>query len=446
MDYIWTWARDVYRPQVRKCLRALIVDGDTNSPGWTPRFRRSISIVSGSTYNSFSQELAVIGEQGGSDVSSHVTQQYDSRTLDNLGYHVLRHTQDAASDSFLRWSNPFNSTLPWLQFSTIKHSDIILFSFHYMRVSREHTVLSNDLHWLNQEDLAKLYHCAMPMSESNLYDLEDSWTGNATMAINPHNLIKVSFIFKTYCQPSDWQLRRDIYCIIWPLSIASTLESSTEMELDVNVAPNWKNLPTQHSSIIRAFHQLRILRGSQSVFCALNNCSLVLLSIPKQRNFNETSYNVEWTSYNVEWTSYNVEWTSYNESPVMERIFTFHLSLFDLAAGKTQHGSSQSGLRRTVSSDHDLEMPPAIANFVHESSTEYGTIAMRSLSCTPQCPKFCFFVSLDGELDDGSILGTALDSVLKAKIVHSDGSWQPGSVDRRELRGWPKALRESYRC
>jgi hypothetical protein len=365
-----------------------------------------------------------------SEVTGHVTQQCDARMLDNLEYHVLRHTQDAASDSFLKWSNPLDSSLPWLKYSTIKHSDIVLFSFHYMRISREDTVLSNDLHWFNQEDLAKIYHCAMPMSERNLHDLEDSWTGNATMAANPHKLIKVSFIFETYCQPSDWQLRRDIYCIIWPLSIASILESSTEMELDVVVVPNWENLHTQHSSIIRAFHQLRILRGSQSVFCALNNCSLVLLSIPKQRDCNESSYNVEWTLR--------------NESLVTERIFTFHFSFFDPPTGKTQHGSSHSGLRRTVSSDHGLEMPPAIANYGHESSTKYGTIAMRSLSGTPQGPKFCFFVSLDGDLDDGSTLGTALDSVLKAKTIHSDGSWRPGSVERRELRSWPKALKESY--
>ena len=133
VDYIWSWARDIYQPTIRRLLAISLSGNRGFSPASTDRFRQSISLSCTTSPAPNSQDQ-------------------DSMQLDQVTSSYEEHTEDSRSDepeddscpsfpgpncaeadSFLRWAPGHQLSPTWTTLGSIRHADIVQFEFAVYR-------------------------------------------------------------------------------------------------------------------------------------------------------------------------------------------------------------------------------------------------------------------------------------------------------------------------
>ena len=160
VDYIWSWARDVYRPQIRACLRSLVVQ--TNSVLVYPTDGHNYTPSVGSRYSQDPNALEDFGpsedEEGEDEANPREDEDNengdvripsdnesttetlepssgpedhtmtDQITFDMVDSRVCP-TKPADSHHFLRWAPGSPHSENWTKSACIKHSNLVFFSF-----------------------------------------------------------------------------------------------------------------------------------------------------------------------------------------------------------------------------------------------------------------------------------------------------------------------------
>lgn len=281
VDFIWTWARDVYRPQIRRCLRGHPCQREI-SPTSTNPIRRSQSVLSVLSARSSSQQPLL---------ETMLEDDITAREVVNNGQPDF---QDTSSHPFLRWADHRDLSTPWGPHTSIRHSDIVRFSFRILEIPEGQQSLEDLISSLkyDRENLTMMFlhalktiqqnQCTLPLKRAQIYDLAKYWTGiNAqmpygqnTMNRRPDQTVDTFFLFRTFCQQEDWQIKREVYCVIWSFRAASVLRTFSKtaiisrhkdslpyptLQIHPSVSANSKNIWKRVCGIRAKQHQSHLI-------------------------------------------------------------------------------------------------------------------------------------------------------------------------------------------
>jgi hypothetical protein len=433
VDFIWTWARDVYRPQIRRCLSGHVIYQREISPTSTNPFPRAQSVLSVLSARSFSQPLLE-------------TMVEDDTTAREVVNDDQRGFEDASFHPFLRWAGHRDVSTPWAPHTSIRHSDIVMFSFRILEIPESQESfhdLINSLRHDHENSRMMLYalkaiqetQYTLPLKRAQIHDIEKYWTGVNTQTpyglstmSRPDQTVETFFLFRTFCQQEDWQLKREVYCVIWSSRAASVLsmflETAIDLSFDEDILPS-----IQHSEFIQAFQQLRKLSGRQSVAYALNNTSLILLPTDDasgRRN--------------------QLQWRQPQSRGIPEQVIAKYVALFDSASCNedvVQSHHHQCGrLLWVLRTEQATDTSPDLEIISDNVGKGGAMLALKPGAWPQQCPRFCLFVLLDHGFHDEARLGGLLSYTIRERDMYcvvEDAAQEPErltAADKHLLRSW----------
>ncbi|KAF2647602.1 hypothetical protein K491DRAFT_763598 [Lophiostoma macrostomum CBS 122681] len=428
VDYIWSWARDVYRPQIRACLSKLIIRTNSELIHSTDNFRYTPSIASESAPSRYSQRLDEVenfnisededGENGDGDGESNTRDDEDGET--RIGNETGDSTEPTALDYgqeddtmtdritsdmidwiagpvrtadmhyFLRWGPDGADSPSWTKSACIRHSNLVSFSFVRIQASsRERT--------LRDSTIGNRQHFST--TDNDLQKLEEYWTGRTPKTKRNDGVISVSLFFRTYMEP-DWQITRQICCVEW-----GTLQSQ----------PNIRS-----QDLLKSFQDLQHLRGSVSVLCALQDYTLVA-STQSQVDCNDLS----------------ISWEVPNRTSMSEPQILGHIK-----ARQNQDPQILDHIRLIPSARDHLWTPHPLPGLPPALMDGKSLLVKRPLLWPETSPQFCVFAFKSSSLEEHANLAGLLDEAIAQDNIFIDGEENLSEEDWRNLREWLVVLKQ----
>ena len=423
VDFIWSWARDIYRHQIRNCLRYHDDDYRGSSPTSTNPLARSESVFSTSSIRSISHALLETRE--------------NSVMPSENGFYIHPNTQDASSNPFLKWANYRDVSAPWTAQTSIRHANIVSLSFRVILIPHIwediHTVLHSSMF---EEDmragaLGLLEALQQPsysilLRRRHIWQLAKNWTGkdmssyDPSSATNPDEVIRATFFFRTICQSHTWQIEREICCI-----------TSTFTGTDVEPHPDGRFLLHQHFQILIALAKVRNIFGKESVSYALQNCSLIL----RHSHYpDEGEGRLRWDSL-----------PNQEDSSIGQYVDLFNSATRDSETSRLYYHHSV-GLLQVHRTGEMTEVPPCLPTISENAGKAGAMIAVRPSSWPVECPRFCLFVLPENGIDNKARLGRLLHDAIEDRnfyfaesdTAHGRTTW--GAADWKLLRDWEAFL------
>lgn len=424
VDFIWTWARDVHRRQIRNCLRGHDADGREVSPTSTNPFARSESVFSTSSLRSLSHALFETRE--------------NSVMPPEDGIHSYLNIRDASSHPFLKWASYCDASAPWTAQTSTRRADIIAFSFRVLLMpdtKEEFHSLLHSLRWdegrrarlLNLLALTQQSSYSVLLRRRQIWDLAKNWTGvdlspsHPSSATSPEEVTRAFFFFRTFCQRDNWQIKREVYCIMSALTVS-----------DAELYPNEWFLSIQHAGVLRTLAQVRNIFGKESVAYALRSCSLILRH-----------------PYHSDGAADQLEWSGPSDEKIAADSITQYFALFNDMASVSEisrlYHRQSVGLLQVLRTGESIERPSCLTR-IPENVGRGAVLAIRPSSWPSECPRFCLFVLLEHGIDDKARLGRLLhDAVEDREMYFADRdtaqgqpSWSTG--DWKVLQDWEALL------
>jgi hypothetical protein len=414
VDFVWSWARDVYLPKIVQCIRHAVPALREISPSTVFSFSRSQSILSDSEPHLFSENP--LGITRDEDVERDEVESHYYRNFTEAPSHLIR-------------------GLPYRHQSSIRQSDIVLFSFQLVEIPRTEGIFTV-FGYLREENpemdfLQILQDGLHPLllRRSQLMQIEEHWVGCARSSsflsnlAKPNDLVQAFIFFRTYCRREDWQIVRGLYCIIQsfdPSEISGTGLTEAYIQLDLSLATNGFHIKT--------FGGLRGLYGKDSVSFALHSLQFVL-------TFERDERETRWRFPDVDWIP---------DAAVEQLSLIISSASSRLPPGVQHH---QNDRLVQVSRDADARLNAGLPDISEDIGT-YGVMpAMKPDFWRSECSRFCLFVLLDRGFDDEKLLGQLLRTCIRSGEMYgvSSGTSDEGpkmtSSDKIELNDWVKSFR-----
>ncbi|KAF2175980.1 hypothetical protein K469DRAFT_755936 [Zopfia rhizophila CBS 207.26] len=421
VDYIWTWARDIYRPQIKACL--LGDDPRAAIPSFL-RSMRSLSVQSISSDSSVSSSEPVAdpkeprNSESGNDIEQDIEMEIDE--LPTSQKDVPQHKRD---DDFSRNYPPgfrqwiIRHTLePELShFGTIRHSNIVSFSFHIRKISDVDLYLSthtSDFDRGERATLLKLEKISVSFRVENLIREARVWSNDDTLNIDSHGheTVRASFLFQTRCRPEDWHIVRDVYCIVWPLREPDTGRLLSRPTKVVNHAVEHLNMD-----------DIRGLRGQRSSWAALDAYTLVGAT---ENNFRR---GLSWRRPMDVYLSTNVMHACVDLLQE-KRLFSAHWSSSTVANINDWNSGAFQQYRF-------LNLP-GLTRPVEPSG---ALIAVKPEWWPEETPKFCLFVHQEKTYDNARVLENLLEQTLRQRKFYGNGVIAADKVGLNDWLRWLKS-------
>lgn len=397
VDYIRSWARDIYRTAIRELIASSSTSFPPVSPVSTDRFRHSISLGPTSSPAPNSQDLE--GIQSNGPVHGYHRSQRQQSTEPVFLPHAM-------SNPFLRWAVGHPTSPSWTALGSVRHANIVNFEFQIHNHCAAADIREEG--WLSTEDrsfVAVSNDHSIRISREHLVDVASVWGTRfqPDLGLGLVRALRATFYFQTYCDKSSWQIKRVLHCIIW----------------EAEQLPVHENCNTRE--FMTAMLQVRNIHSRDSVCLALQPLGLILR--PKR---GEAA----------------LEWAPFPESNVPENTFDI---LSGLAAGESQVAERA----RRVSLDNGLLWTATVLEGQHQrvpeswgrdTRTGDSLVAIRPSSWPDTCPKFCLFVLCETDYRSGSKLVHLLEKAASTNNFYGDKHYQWGEHDLRTLRQWREAL------
>ena len=398
IDFIWTWARDVYRPQIRRCLRGHNLDVREISPTSTLPPRRSESVFPLPSVRSIAQSLPESVQEG------EVTALHEA-DIDRLAI------ADASSSPFLRWADNREISAPRARQCSIRHSDIIMFSFRILMEPENELEYKAFNAMLNRDRVRSAQvsqrRVVFTISKGDLQRIEECWTGVSTSAstslstVDPDEIVRAVFFFRTLFEQENWQLRREIYCVILPTKCRALIlleVPETQQERAIK--------------IFTVFRRLRSYYGRTSVVAASRSATGVIVVLANHTGRDRLV--LQWL------LPQHYLAPSVSPMGVHQVSDWFRFASCSESARGLQHYQSARLLRLlpVLRTEHNTDIP------AHDSrssdSSETGAILLVKPESWPsQCPRFCLFVLQSQGFDDKEQLGRLLRYTIDAEEIHN---------------------------
>ncbi|KAH7378748.1 hypothetical protein BKA66DRAFT_550538 [Pyrenochaeta sp. MPI-SDFR-AT-0127] len=200
VDFIWSWARDVYRPSVWKLLSESIPDFQDFSTVPTDRFRQSTLLSYWMQIDGVSVDAGhAQGHVGVIGPEDHETEERELFIL-----------QGATNHTFLRWAVGHQNAPSWTKLGSIRHSNIVEFEFRYFNILRPEVFEVKQAESDDRRIFEKLFSLSFWILPEQISELATLWTRSATAIskVNIRNATKATFFVQTYCDHTTWQIRR----------------------------------------------------------------------------------------------------------------------------------------------------------------------------------------------------------------------------------------------
>lgn len=284
MDYIWSWARDIYRPQIQKCLRHRYPDVGGATSSSPTRDREAAPSPSNQSPDPLATKAAgfTSARVYGIYRSTYYDELYkdtgdtESEAMNFTGSNNSPSSppsQDATSHHLLKFVPGYKNSVAWTSLFCVRHSDMVEFRFRICN-------MTDVLPPVDQDPFINLLRFAVPIRRSLLCKLGASWTGNQAIRLGSDDIVLVSFLFRSRLHPADWEIHRSLYAFVWPLSAANHLHTSG---MDRDQSRSYPDIRLQE-----ALTQLIVLQGPLSLWCAKKQYSLILQLQTPQRIFRKS--------------------------------------------------------------------------------------------------------------------------------------------------------------
>lgn len=424
VDYIWTWARDIYRPQMRHCLRT--IDGREPTPVFPSRIHRSLSAQTESSNYSATDPRS-------SEVELEERNNYSRQYIDSLpDIAETNQITPAASvqykshpHPFLRWATLHNDSPHLASFATIRHADLVSSSFYIREIPNIETYLSTfESSYTRKERLRliDMYRFSILISRRDLHHLESYWTGCGNWVPFSSETVKVTLFYHTYLQNTSWHIVKELVCIIWPHD-----EIDEEALLDRHTEPAQAIDRACYQWLEHGIQPVKQLQGSHSVLCAFNNYVI----IPVFRQFQPHRRK----DPDMIWVTPDQFFPS--DSNVKECIEL--LQDDGLFAVKRDQQSSYFDADTTMamidSMDNDVDRTTYLPGLPEKSHETNSLIFVKPNDWPSTTPKFCLFVLLREHFDDAKVLENLLQQRLRSGEILGH-SLELTKSDTSGLKGW----------
>jgi hypothetical protein len=412
IDYIWSWARDVYRPKVRAIHKSMY-NSRSLSPASTDRYRQSstISITRSATPGppEYDQErmdgIVVTSENTRSQVHNLT---HGFRQEDKTFGLVVR--ADTTKNNLLQWGVDHEHAPPWTTVGSIRHSDVVDFEFRYFVTNLDH--FDEDYDDVSPLRLV-LYRCSFYTTQQGLRRIKNLWLANATEATgaDPGAFIPVTFIFQTYFDPATWQIKRVLTCIEWKNDVEEPddLWQQTKAAA-IRIQPQVEG----HVLSVQRLHR------RTSVWYALKGVTLVFSAIDDDKFKNKAWYSLE----------------SLEESKTTFMALSTQLNLNGHNLELKHHSSAL--LRVSGPTDNSLGTPDLGVEL--DTKTGPTMLIVRPSSWPTTSPKFCLFVLDELMGDSQDDLSQLLEEAKQARNFYGEANFRFTMEDWKTLRRWCKAL------
>jgi hypothetical protein len=411
VDYIWSWARDVYRSTIRRVLSKRYRDV---SPASTDRHRHSVSLSCATSSAPESQEQGPMElDEAGMDTGSQVPPSGTDRSRSS-------HTTEVSDSkdtslmlvAFRRWSAGHPHLPSWCNLGSIRHSDNIQASFECYRTNRTgfYNVYTNRVPSSNSEGSTS---STFLMNMEQIRQLASMYN-NVDPQLSFGGTVEVSFISHTFCDKSKWQIRRLLICLIWgPPHKQPDHGLSDTIDMPVLLVRNNSHVSMTYMENA-LLHTLQIW-GRKSVTSAFDAMKLTMTS----RNDGE-----------------GVTWVPFDGSKLPGKPPPNPSEDFSGIAPSQAGLSDGNGWQLCFESTNDGIIP----KIDPEPQDETPILAIRSLSEPADGPQFCLFV-LSREIDDSEgWLHRLLEQAISSKNFIGSPDFQWDRSTAQALTKWRKAL------
>ncbi|KAH7067282.1 hypothetical protein BKA63DRAFT_521878 [Paraphoma chrysanthemicola] len=412
VDYIWSWARDIYRPSVRKAVQESFLDGRDMSPASTDRFRQSLSLSSAPTPAPEPEEFDTMqiddreADTTGVFVSS--APEAEDGQIDQSGHATV---YPACDHSFLQWAKGHKAAPSWTEFGSIRHSNIIQFDLQVFKAHRKD--YEPALTWFGS--IAAVQRTFL-LSSEQLLQLVALWNPSAQHLcdLNSTDSLRVSILFYTHFDQCTWQIRRGLTCILWQHFSSERMLADESTLREHSLDRHAETTMSEFDDLKEAILDVQQMSGRTSVCCALRN-TIMLLS--------QSDYGLRWIPGNDSHPEALSPEDFAHDDPVK------HIAI---PASPDRQASSGSHLAQQSSS-----LPPEL--FLDDRTGD-SMLIVRPNFWPEECPKFCLFVLRDEYPDDYELLHQLLAEARVKKNFYGDHDYKFSRADGKILRNWCKAL------
>lgn len=410
MDYIWSWARDVYRPFIRKLFFNTTENLRDLSPASTDRFRQSLSLSTAPSPNLYNHdpdsmqldETAVIGAQKDLDINQEAPE-------DDLL--VVR--KKKSCQSLVITARAPEVSASYNGFGSICYPNIVQFNFRLLIITDLDFLHDGTTSYQNSI-LTLLFSVAIELPTEQLQQLATIWTNKNPQLPLFDSSVTVTLFFQTQLDKLNWQIKRILNCICWR---KSPIRESNDGFLATDVrGSNSQNY--RKSEVEMAVLEVQEIHGRDSAWYALGNVSLVLL--PKVENG-------------------GYKWVQATDLPDdMSEFLTSLEEDMNMPGSKVEDSIL---VRSLLQMNTSLQTRPesTLPDLKEGMPKGNSVLVIRPPSWPTICSKFCLFVLIDETVFDKPLLSRLLQEAMKGRW-YTTGEYILDPGDKQTLYRWSRAL------
>ncbi|CAI6338264.1 unnamed protein product [Periconia digitata] len=416
VDYIWTWARDIFRPQVKACL---IGEARRRQSESLPISRQGsyvtrcldASYQAEPTDTIMSDVIETTEEIRLVASGSTSPERFSTPIHESDDTPILANSEVIADAPFSRWATAHMCSEKFSSFATIRHANDINYSFRIRDVQNVHHFVDGkaSAHQLESRlELFSLKKLAIRIQTRDLYQLVRYWTSKNQVVDNTEDNMSVTLLYRTYCRPRDWQIFRQIQCIIWPKDL---YQPQADDRANERTHELYKQAPVPIDQLLSSVTQLRSLSGKHSVYSACHDFCFLFY------RFNTIA---DWGPP----IDFGIE-------PSTMKMCT------DLLDDDLLFPNNLNQVERTCMLHEDYTNTQILQFKLGDVPNWQEAVVVEKPDYWPsESPKFCLFVLLQEGYDDQNALAKLLrDECVRRKFYQLGG---PSSADRRDKSDGPR--------
>jgi hypothetical protein len=428
VDYIWSWARDIYRPTIRR----LILNGTTSfrdlSPASTDRFRHSVSLSCATSpapdeNDQDSMQIDEVAFNTESPGSSHLPNEAQQDEI--MEYSAV---QIPRSHSLLRWAVGHEGAPTWADLGSIRFSNVVRFKFRSCSSLAMENVQSVRGGIDESSVIDSLASCSIHIPLESLHELAAIWmTGTIPIRVpEDGKFVHATLLFQSYCDRTTWQIQRVLSCIIWGDKPSTPTYEPNGVQSLARVIRSDTSQRASRQDLTKAILDLRQIHGRDSVQYALREVSMALVLQPNCQS---------------------PKWELLEAFDMPEKALETLLGLqsstnfgnYDIGCDVYDAGLWQ--VQDTFGKRQQLYSTLPVLE--QDTLTGDSMLAIRSPTWPAGCPRFCLFI-LPGSIDDTvSTLSKLLEEAISLKNFFAEGSYHWSRPDWQVLWRWRKALEKA---
>jgi hypothetical protein len=373
VDFVWSWARYVYRPRIRRCLDSLRSGTRYISRSSTEPPSHSHSVFSDANLESFNKLLLTDDDD------------------DNIGKKVqgrngVNHWGSACR-ALLRWEAVFQRSTTKHFDLCVRHSNVVSFAFKVLEIPRALIWYERFTDSLSDLGLAQPISAlikdssyTVALTRARIGEMENFWIGDKGRKsyrngkADSKTILRAFIFYRTFCGHTDRRITRELYCLLWSSEVLKNAGVSPPGHFDEACLEDFSK-----DDMKRALKQLRTIDGGNSVELAVND-TVRNLSLSKTGR--------------AKWRSRSISMTL-NEQ--MDKCLQLFDPLSDIYANLSSFRYENESLAAVESTGLSL---PATFKCDWDDFEDSGVCLVETSIDSPEvCPKFCLFVDYNSTID-----------------------------------------------